>query len=353
MTVLHRQDPQFVPIWEGLNKGCVIWFRVIIELQDRKKEHTMNALKTTVALTIAGLLTACSSTSKPTEISEVNNYSGNFAEHRSYALNLMEAAELGGAKDVKLKDGNSVIDLAGSNASFGFVDSLTSGGSLLTASLAGLAGGLLTPDSDAKYNQVIALINVTETPKNVDVDALARKGMLEKVSAFFASAIGASESAGNFSLYEKASSPNNLSGNGRYASVWTDETTSSKCNELSSSYYNEALGYGLAITKESLLDYEEKFFSGNCGVRLFGIKVEKVVTAEKLPWLNENNEYVVVTAKFNGSNVSLNHLSKQVIPVDGLYLYYTSNGANTGKMKDTAYPYIQAPHGKEMYFIKP
>lgn len=313
----------------------------------------MNVFKTTLALSLAGFLTACGSTSEPTQIAEVNNYSGSFAEHRSYALNLMEAADLGGAKDVKLKDGDSVIDLAGSNASFGFVDSLASGGSLLTAGLSGLAGGLLTPDSDAQYNQVIALIDVTNTSENVDVDALARKGMLKKVSAFFATAIGATETAGNFSLYEKASSPNDLSENGRYASVWTDATTSSKCDELSSSYYNEALDYGLAITKESLSDYEEKFFSGNCGLRLFGIKVEKVVTAEKLPWLNENSEYVVVTAKFNGSNVSLNHLSKQVIPVDGLYLYYTSNGANTGKMKDTAYPYIQAPHGKEMYFIKP
>jgi hypothetical protein len=36
----------------------------------------------------------------------------------------MEAAKLGGAKDVKLKDSDSVIDLAESNASFGFVDSL-------------------------------------------------------------------------------------------------------------------------------------------------------------------------------------------------------------------------------------
>ncbi|HAI71738.1 MULTISPECIES: hypothetical protein [Alteromonas] len=84
----------------------------------------MNILKTTVALTLAGLISACGSTSKPTTLADINNYSGSFAEHRSYALNLMEAAKLGGAKDVKLKDSDSVIDLAESNASFGFVDSL-------------------------------------------------------------------------------------------------------------------------------------------------------------------------------------------------------------------------------------
>ena len=72
----------------------------------------MNILKTTVALTLAGLISACGSTSKPTTLADINNYSGSFAEHRSYALNLMEAAKLGGAKDVKLKDSDSVIYLA-------------------------------------------------------------------------------------------------------------------------------------------------------------------------------------------------------------------------------------------------
>lgn len=220
----------------------------------------MKILKTTVALTLAGLISACGSTSKPTTLADINNYSGSFAENRSYALNLMEAAKLGGAKDVKLKDGDSVIDLAGSNASFRFVDSLVSGGSLLTAGLSGLAGGLLTPDSDAQYNQVIALIDVTDTPKNVDIDALARKGMLEKVSDFLASATGSPKSAGKFALYNEVSNPNDFSENGQYASVWTDDTSSENCDELSSEYYSEALDYGLEITKERLSDYEEKFF---------------------------------------------------------------------------------------------
>jgi len=327
--------------------------KVIRCIPDYKEGYGMNILKTTVVLTLAGLISACGSTSKPTTLAEVNNYSGSFAEHRSYALNLMEAAKLGGAKDVELKDGDSVIDLAGSNASFGFVDSLTSGGSLLTAGLSGLAGGLLTPDSDAKYNTVIALIDVTTTPKNVDVGAIARKAMLEKVSVFLTSSIGAPDSAGKFSLYNNASDPNDLSDNGRYASVWTDSTTAVTCDDYSSRYYDEAVQYGLDINKKAVSDYEEKFFSGNCGLRLYGIKVEDIVAAKKLPWLDEGKEYLVVTATFGGSNVSLNHLSKQVIPVEGLYLYYTSNGANVGKMKDTVYPYIQAPHGKEMYFIKP
>ncbi|WP_394222785.1 hypothetical protein [Alteromonas gracilis] len=313
----------------------------------------MNVLKTTAALTLAGLLTACSSTSGPKTVAEFNKYSGSFEEHRSYALNLMEAANLGGAKDARLKDGDSVIDLDESNASFGFVDSLASGGSLLSASLTGLAGGLLTPDSDAKYNQVIALIDITNLSEGDDIDAIARTQMLDKFGEFFSDAIGVSKSAVSYAIYNKASDPSSESKNGRYASVWTDSTTASKCDELSSSYYDEALNYGTSITQAALSDYESRFFSGNCGMRFFGIQVEEIVTSDKLPWLDTKKKYVIVTAKFNGSNVSLNYLSRQEIPVNGLYLYYTTNGANTGKAKDTGYPYIQAPHGKEMYFIKP
>ena len=81
--------------------------------------------------------------------------------------------------------------------------------------------------------------------------------------------------------------------------------------------------------------------------------VEDKVTNKKLPWLKEGSEFLVVTATMSFSNISLNYLSKQPLNQDGLYIYYTSNGANVGKLKDTSYPYIQAPHGKEMYFIKP
>lgn len=313
----------------------------------------MKVLKTTAALTLVGFLTACGSTSKPTTLAEVNNYSGSFADHRSYALNLMEAAELGGAKDVKLKDGDSVIDLAGSNASFGFVDSLASGGSLLTAGLSGLAGGLLTPDSDAQYNNVIALVEVSDLEPNTNVNSYARKALLEKFSVFFTDAIGADVGTAKIRLYNDSSSFDTFAEMGRYGAVYTDDSTEKKCEELSNELIKEMNGYGQPVNESAFDNETQRLFDGNCGMQFYSIKVKDKVTSSKLPWLDEGKEYVVVTAQFGGASVSYNHLAESNINVDGLYLYYTSNGANVGKAKDTEYPYIQAPHGKEIYFIKP
>ena len=314
----------------------------------------MNVLKTTAALTLAGFLTACGSTSEPTTIAEVNNYSGSFADHRSYALNLMEAAELGGAKDVKLKDGDSVIDLAGSNASFGFIDSLASGGSLLTAGLSGLAGGLLTPDSDAQFNQAIGLIDITDLPSGTDVDAFARKEYLNKLGRFLTSAIGTEES--NFQTNTWANRSDEhwtiTDSNGKYGKVYTTKSTHKVCQKLLNDKLDEAVSYNETFDKELNLKWQKERFGDGCGIRTSPILVRDIVSHKKLPWLEKGRKYIVVTSEF-GTSISQNLLSQAQIPVDGLYLYYTANGANVGKLKDTAYPYIQAPHGKEMYFIKP
>ena len=314
----------------------------------------MKILKTTVAIALAGLLGACGSTSKPTQSADINNYSGSFAEHRSYALNLMEAAKLGGAKDVKLKDGDSVIDLSGSNASFGFIDSLASGGSLLTAGLSGLAGGLLTPDSDAQFNQAIALVDITDLPKNADVDAYARKELLKKLGVFLTSIIGAEQS--DFKINTWANRKDDhwsvTDPNGKYGKVYTSSSTYDVCNKLLNDKLEEAFSYNEDFDKAVNLKWQKERFGEACGIRTSPILVGEIVDSEKLPWLDDGRKYIVVTSKF-GTSISQNVLADATIPVDGLYLYYTTNGANVGKLKDTAYPYIQAPHGKEMYFIKP
>lgn len=319
-----------------------------------QKGYIMGAFKKAVALSLAGLLTACGSTSKPTTLAEISNYSGSFAEHRSYALNLMEAAELGGAKDVKLKDGDSVIDLAGSNASFGFVDSLASGGSILTAGLSGLAGGLLTPDTDAQFNQAIALVDISDLPSGADADAFARKEFLNKLGVFLTSVIDTNES--NFQSNTWANRNDDhwstTDENGKYGKVFTDKSTHDVCKKLLNEKLDEAVSYNQEFDKQRNLEWQKECFGEACGIRTSPILVEGVVTSEKLPWLDKGRKYIVVTSKF-GSTISQNRLSKAHIPVEGLYLYYTTNGANVGKLKDTGYPYIQAPHGKEMYFIKP
>ena len=316
----------------------------------------MNLFKTTAALTLAGLLAACGSTSKPITLAEVNNYSGSFAEHRSYALNLMEAAKLGGAKDVKLKDGGSVIDLAGSNASYGFVNSLTSGGSLLTAGLSGLAGGLLTPDSDAQYNQVIALIDVTNISSDIDVDAYGREAFLQKVGSALDLTINDGTGAISHTTWQGIRRDgfwDNQNPNGHYAIVTTLNADNTNCRKVESLYLDDLKKYGIEYNKATFDQTVNVQFKGGCGVHFYGMNVEDIVTNKKLPWLKDGSKYLVVTASMSFSNVSLNYLSKQVLGVDELYFYYTSNGANIGILKDTPYPYIQAPNGKEMYFIEP
>lgn len=314
----------------------------------------MKILKATAAFTLMGLLTACGSTPKPATMADVNNYSGSFAEHRSYALNLMEAAKLGGAKDVKLKDGDSVIDLSGSNASFGFIDSLASGGSLLTAGLSGLAGGLLTPDSDAQFNQAIALVDITNLPKSADVDAYARKEFLNKLGVFLTATIGAEET--DFKINTWANRKDDhwsvTEPNGKYGKVYTSSSTHDICNTMLNDKLEEASSYNEDFDKAANLEWQKERFGDACGIRTSPILVGDIVDSNKLPWLEEGRKYIVVTSKF-GTSISQNILADAVIPVDGLYMYYTTNGANVGKLKDTAYPYIQAPHGKEMYFIKP
>jgi hypothetical protein len=316
----------------------------------------MKVLKTTAAFTLMGLLTACGSTSKPITLAEVDNYSGSFAENRSYALNLMEAARFGGAKDVKLKDGDSVIDLSGSNASYGFIDSLASGGSLLTASLSGLAGGLLTPDSDAQYNKVIALIDVDDIPSGIDVNAYAKKAFLEKVGNTLNEIIYNDTGTVEFTVWSgirKSGYWDNQDYNGDYAISATFNEDDSQCKEVESLYVDDLIKYGYKYEKEQFEKNVDRMFKGGCGVSFYSLMVEDKVTNKKLPWLKEGAEFLVVTATMSFSNISLNYLSKQPLNQDGLYIYYTSNGANVGKLKDTSYPYIQAPHGKEMYFIKP
>ena len=308
----------------------------------------MKVLKTTAAFTLMGLLTACGSTSKPVTLADVDNY--------SYALNLMEAARFGGAKDVKLKDGDSVIDLSGSNASYGFIDSLASGGSLLTASLSGLAGGLLTPDSDAQYNKVIALIDVDDIPSGIDVNAYAKKAFLEKVGNTLNEIIYNDTGTVEFTVWSgirKSGYWDNQDYNGDYAISATFNEDDSQCKEVESLYVDDLIKYGYKYEKEQFEKNVDRMFKGGCGVPFYSLMVEDKVTNKKLPWLKEGSEFLVVTATMSFSNISLNYLSKQPLNQDGLYIYYTSNGANVGKLKDTSYPYIQAPHGKEMYFIKP
>lgn len=316
----------------------------------------MKVLKATAAFTLMGLLTACGSTSKPVTLADVDNYSGSFAENRSYALNLMEAASFGGAKDVELKDGDSVIDLSGSNASYGFIDSLASGGSLLTASLSGLAGGLLTPDSDAQYNKVIALIDVDDIPSGIDVNTYAKKAFLEKVGNTLNEIIYNDTGTVEFTVWSgirKSGYWDNQDYNGDYAISATFNEDDSQCKEVESLYVDDLIKYGYKYEKEQFEKNVDRMFKGGCGVFFFSLMVEDKVTNKKLPWLKEGSEFLVVTATMSFSNISLNYLSKQALNEDGLYIYYTSNGANVGKLKDTSYPYIQAPHGKEMYFIKP
>lgn len=266
----------------------------------------------------------------------------------------MEAAKLGGAKDVKLKDGDSVIDLAGSNASFGFVDSLASGGSLLTAGLSGLAGGLFTPDSDAQYNHAIALVDITDLPPGADVDAFARMELLNKLGALLISAIDTEEN--DFQINTWANRKDNhwsvTDPNGKYGKVYTGPATYEVCKTLLNEKLEEAFSYNKDYDKSANLEWQKERFGEACGIRTSPILVGDVVDSKKLPWLKEGNKYIIVTSKF-GTSISQNVLADATIPVDGLYVYYTTNGANVGKLKDTAYPYIQAPHGKEMYFIKP
>jgi len=314
----------------------------------------MKLSKVLFALVAVSGMSACSSTQQPVSVSDVSNYSGEFASHRSYALNLMEAAELGGAKDVKLKEGDSVIDLAGSNATFGFVDSIANGGSLLTAGLTGLAGGLLTPDSDAKFNQAIALVDISELSSNEDADAFAKREMLNKFGKLLVSTTNSSDATFKTNTWSKNSDDhwNVTDVNGKFGKVYTDNSTHEVCQQLLNEKMNEMVAYNDDYDKSRNVDWQLERFGKACGVRLSRLKTGSVVTNAKLPWLESGKKYMVVTAMF-GTSVSLNKLSKTDIPVDGLYLYYTSNGANVGKAKDTPYPYIQAPHGKEMFFIKP
>lgn len=313
----------------------------------------MKKLKLVWSLALAGALVGCGSTPKGSSIDSVDNYSGEYAEHRSYALNLMEAAKLGGAKDVKLKDGDSVIDLTGSNAASGFVSSFTSGGSLLTASLSGLAGGLFTPDSDAQYNQAIGVIDITNLKSGVDVDAYARKALLDKLGALLTATVGTDESNFYTNTWARMSDDHwsTTNKNGQYGKVYTGASTHEVCKELRSEKLDEAVSYNAKFDKNKNLDWEKERFGDACGIRVSSMSVRDIVDTKKLPWLEIGKKYIVVTAEF-GTSISLNTLSGTTIPTEGLYLYYTANGANTGKMKDTSYPYIQAPDAKEMYFIK-
>lgn len=313
-----------------------------------------NFPRTALVITATVILAGCNITPQPTKKSEANYYNGSYNEKHSAALNLMEAARLNGAKDVKLKDGDALIDLAGNNASYGFMNSMLTGGSLLTAGLSGLAGGLLTPDSDAQYNQVIGLIDITDVTPATDIDAYGKKQLLNKLGDTLLSIIDRPDASYSSKLWWGISDLEKglFNDNGKYAFVSTDETTKEQCFSMRVENLKDLQAYGQEVDIEEAMEWQDTRHNGSCAFALWRLKIEGVVTSEKLPWLTKGREYLVVTAGF-GSNISYNLIASKPIPSEYLYLYYTTNGANIGKAKDTAYPYIQSPQGKAMYFIKP
>lgn len=314
----------------------------------------MKLRKLGLMITATSMLFGCNITPEPTLMSDADYYNGSYDKKQSAALNLMEASKLGGAKDLKLKDGDSVIDLAGSNASYGFVNSMLSGGSLLTAGLSGLAGGLLTPDSDAQYNQVIGLIDVTDLDPSTDIDAYGKEQLLNKLGDAMLSIIDREDATYTSKRWwgmndrEKG----NFTDNGRYAFVSTDESTKTQCRELRVENLELLASYGQDVDMEKAMAWQATRYNDSCGFALWRMKINGIVTTKKLPWLTEGKKYLVVTAGLN-SNISYDLIASKTYTADHLYLYYTTYGANIGKAKETAYPYIQAPQGKAMYFIKP
>ena len=221
------------------------------------------------------------------------------------------------------------------------IDSLASGGSLLTAGLSGLAGGLLTPDSDAQFNQAIALVDITNLPKSADVDAYARKEFLNKLGVFLTATIGTEKT--DFKINTWANRKDDhwsvTDPNGKYGKVYTSPSTHDICNTMLNDKLEEASSYNEDFDIAANLEWQKERFGEACGIRTSPILVGDIVDSNKLPWLEEGRKYIVVTSKF-GTSISQNVLADAVIPVDGLYMYYTTNGANVGKLKDTEHPRI-------------